>query len=338
MSDSEVQVVPSEKPSIVEYFEQYLPFNLPRLQLPKTAKNLDKAVARLVEGKSLQMASRMRCQTREAEAKSGARVAQIVAGSASLVERIESGDHHMEQRAIEAAFGEAIGSQLNREHILKHAAEDLLQNPPTVDSEIDLDEDWLNTFATYAAQKSNEDVQHLWGRILAGEIRNPRSINLKSLAQLAALDSDDARFVQGYLNLVIDESWIYSGAENNFVSLVDGLRLEELGIVAGSAGVLAMNIDFKPGASNQHLFMGQWALAISRSDGIDSRVSFTALILTSFGKYLAGIVSRSRPPKDYIIGLAKPLQEQGATIELVALGSKLSDGKKWSVVGREPVE
>ena len=51
-----------------------------------------------------------------------------------------------------------------------------------------IDDDWLNSFETEARQKSTEDMQLRFGRILAGEIRNPGSYSILTLKTLGELD------------------------------------------------------------------------------------------------------------------------------------------------------
>lgn len=51
-----------------------------------------------------------------------------------------------------------------------------------------ISDDWLNTFEKEACQKSTEEIQLLFGRILAGEIKRPASFSLKTIKILANLD------------------------------------------------------------------------------------------------------------------------------------------------------
>jgi hypothetical protein len=51
-----------------------------------------------------------------------------------------------------------------------------------------IDEDWLNTFEREAREKSSEEMQILFGRILSGEIQKPTSFSLKTVRTLSQLD------------------------------------------------------------------------------------------------------------------------------------------------------
>ncbi len=55
-----------------------------------------------------------------------------------------------------------------------------------------IDDDWLNSFEAEARQKSTEDMQLRFGRILAGEIRKPESYSIKTVKILGELDQNTA--------------------------------------------------------------------------------------------------------------------------------------------------
>ncbi len=55
-----------------------------------------------------------------------------------------------------------------------------------------ISEDWLNVFEGEAAQMSSEQMQRLFGKILAGEIRRPSSYSIKTVKLMAQLDNQAA--------------------------------------------------------------------------------------------------------------------------------------------------
>ena len=55
-----------------------------------------------------------------------------------------------------------------------------------------IDDDWLNSFETEARQKTTEEMQLRFGRILAGEIRQPGSYSIKAVKLLGELDQNVA--------------------------------------------------------------------------------------------------------------------------------------------------
>lgn len=63
--------------------------------------------------------------------------------------------------------------------------------PESVSTE-PVDSDWINRFFTSAQDISNEQMQHVWGRLLAGEVTIPGSFSLRALDCLRNLTSADA--------------------------------------------------------------------------------------------------------------------------------------------------
>ena len=52
---------------------------------------------------------------------------------------------------------------------------------PPHDAEAELDEDWLNVTERFAEDASTEQMQNIWGRVLAGEIRKPGIYSISTL-------------------------------------------------------------------------------------------------------------------------------------------------------------
>ena len=95
-----------------------------------------------------------------------------------------------------------LGPILNKMRIAELAVEELSsseandETPAHEQDEDDVDQDWLNHFASYAERVSSEGVQQFWAKVLAGEIRQRRSFSLSSLRLLSELDQHIAATFQ----------------------------------------------------------------------------------------------------------------------------------------------
>lgn len=65
----------------------------------------------------------------------------------------------------------------------------------TVESTDDVDEDWLNRFFNIVEDVSDEQLQSLWSRILAGEILQPHSYSLRLLEFLRNISKDELELI-----------------------------------------------------------------------------------------------------------------------------------------------
>ena len=90
-------------------------------------------------------------------------------------------------------FGQRIlRQQVNLDMIGQAAASELRNGVEFSDQAEDtgetINDDWLNTFETEAREKSTEEMQALFGKILAGEIRKPGSFSIRTVRILGSLD------------------------------------------------------------------------------------------------------------------------------------------------------
>jgi len=198
------------KLSFFDWLESLLPFKLPRISLPQVAKNFDKAAARLVISSLGNVSERLDANSRRIKARSAAETALIERAETILSSNANLGSD-LENRALQHALGEALNAQANRERILELAATELShdkktseESPKESDAQSEIDADWLNTFAQYAEKKSNEDVQRIWAKILASEIRQPGSSSLRTLYFLASVNSKDANRIVSAFSFVIE--------------------------------------------------------------------------------------------------------------------------------------
>jgi hypothetical protein len=104
-------------------------------------------------------------------------------------------------RAAVKKFGQRIVQErVNLDRIASAAAQQLADTTSmdTQSAEADkepaqINEDWLNSFEREASGKSTEEVQHVFAKILAGEIRRPSSFSIRTVRLLGQLDTNAAK-------------------------------------------------------------------------------------------------------------------------------------------------
>src|SRR5690606_25427708 len=118
-------------------------------------------------------------------------------------------------------------------------AADDLRNEQSVTDE-PLDEDWKTRFFNIAEDISNEEMQSLWGKILAGEIKQPKSYSLRTLELLKNLSKEEAEVFTKFAQLRIttaNNNVIYNEDHGEFlksefgITFLDRLLLTELGLI-----------------------------------------------------------------------------------------------------------
>jgi hypothetical protein len=110
-------------------------------------------------------------------------------------------------RAAAKKFGQKIvRERINLDQIAEIAAAELKSDQPTEtngQTESSIREDWLNAFDSEASQLSSEQMQMLFGKILAGEIRKPTSYSIKTVRLMAQLDNRAAALFKIFCSLSV---------------------------------------------------------------------------------------------------------------------------------------
>ena len=99
-------------------------------------------------------------------------------------------------RAVDFHAAHIVREQKNREDVLNIAAEELNENPPTQDSNKEVDDDWLTAFLREASTRSSDDFKILFGKILAGELKAPGTFSIGTIQSLGRLTSETAEVFQ----------------------------------------------------------------------------------------------------------------------------------------------
>ena len=131
----------------------------------------------------------------EKRSESEARIKITETVNAQIIQQIKV-DPEFPQRASNTFAKKILREQYNLEKILGFAT-DILKKKKYDDSanqqaesemEKSIDDDWFNIFEKEASQKSTEDVQHRFARVLAGEIEKPGSYSIRAVKILGELD------------------------------------------------------------------------------------------------------------------------------------------------------
>jgi hypothetical protein len=145
-------------------------------------------------------------------------------------------DPRVGQRAINNFFNEQVRKQENRDAVAVAAVEELKQLPTlnneNIEGEADnIDDDWLNMFGKYAENASSDRIRKLWGRILAGEIRQQKSFSLTTIRAISEIDNDIAESFQTSVASRLLIGWLPKSDKLQGQEFERLLFLEEVGLL-----------------------------------------------------------------------------------------------------------
>ena len=224
----------------------------------------------------------------------------------------------LEERTQERINYQEAKKQLNIENITSFAAEELKNEQPITDEP--LDEDWTTRFFRIAEDISNEEMQALWGKILAGEIKQPKSYSLRTLELIRNLTKQEANLFIKVASLAItsnNASFLYKGNNKELskdfnVHYSEIAQLIEVGLI--QAGDL-VNWQLLPSTEDsQSVFTSGNFVIIVTKKANSPLVQIPINLFTHSGNELLKLIS-SIPPFDYLKAFAKSIQQEGIEVK-----------------------
>jgi uncharacterized repeat protein (TIGR03899 family) len=208
--------------------------------------------------------------------------------------------------------------QQNIDKVVEIAAEQLSQD--TTISDDPVDKDWSVRFFDIVQDISNQEMQGLWGRILAGETKKPSSFSLRTLELLRNLSKEEAEcFIKfGQLSIETPNNVVLLSFSNEkllkekyHLQFNERLLLEELGLLA--ANDLQLTLESPPGKKAKISFtMGDTVVVVEAEENTPKN-SVDILAFTQIGKELLKLIE-IKPELDYIQLFASKLRQKGVKI------------------------
>ncbi len=131
----------------------------------------------------------------ERRAESEARIKLINTSVDQIAQQMQTDPKYALAAASKFA-SKIIRERVNVDQVFAGAIADLKSVPHVIDDQVEevppISDDWLNAFENEAAQMSSEQMQRLFSKILAGEIRRPSSYSIKTVKLMAQLDNQAA--------------------------------------------------------------------------------------------------------------------------------------------------
>lgn len=237
----------------------------------------------------------------------------------------------LEERAQNRVDFKEYKKQNNIESITQKAAKNLESETDVSDEAVD--DDWTTRFFNYAEDISNEEMQEIWARILAGEIKQPKSYSLRIMDILRNLSTDEAATFMKFAKVAVSSnttSFIPSLTKHKLfeekygLTLSERLLLEELGFISGKDVVFRM-MATKDQPANNILTVGDHYIIQEKLPN-KTLQTLEVLIFTKIGRQLLSLINVT-PDLEYIQFLATNLNRQMGKIQYGIIHKKLPNGQ-----------
>ncbi len=224
------------------------------------------------------------------------RVSKAEADAAIIKEQAHIEINDLQRRAFNRLVSEEAKRQDNIESITEKAIPQLTSSSTPQD----MDNDWIMSFFDKCRIVSDEDMQLLWAKLLAGEANSPGSYSKRTINSLASLDKVDAELFIAFccFTWLIDEDLVplvytkdlklnQSIYKKNGINFNKVLHLSSIGLISfESVGYI------RTGLKQQiEISYHKTNLRLDFNKPQDNILSTGNVLLTSIGKELAQVCS-----------------------------------------------
>ncbi|MBO7267208.1 MAG: DUF2806 domain-containing protein [Bacteroidaceae bacterium] len=218
-------------------------------------------------------------------------------------------------RINERLVAKEIKRQNNIDDVIELAVNDLNQTESIID--VPVEQDWSTRFFDIVQDVSDNEMKILWGKILAGEVKRPKSYSLRTLELLRNLSKEEADIFVKVSQFVLKQNdyFIFDGDEMSQlgISYIDIAKLTEIGLIQAGTFV---HKEYKslPDKDNKiGIQYKDYVIIISIQSGADN-ISLPINCLTTAGKELYQLIDVT-PNIDYIKIIGDYIKKQKASAE-----------------------
>jgi hypothetical protein len=225
-------------------------------------------------------------------------------------------------------------------------AESILRDETREPTQENIDADWLYRWRDYAGGTSSDELQIIWGKLLAGEVKAPGAFSLRTMEFVKNLSPEEATNIEKVLQFSTN-NFIYKDATNHDFSsntiaafgieLRDLLELQNLGVVTGVEAFngLSLSYELTSDADFTATFRSDnKCLAVSSSSY--KKLVLKVFPLTSLGLQLLALCN----PKaniEYLKAMGQSIKKMGLNVRLVTIELNDLDEDNMLVLDEEKI-
>ena len=224
-----------------------------------------------------------------------------------MLDRIEGRILHRELR-----------KQMNIDNVARIAIEQLKNESNVSDDPVD--EDWTIRFFNIVEDVSDEQMQLLWGKILAGEVKTPNSFSIRTIELLKNITKSEAKLFTRIANYIItneNKYFIFKGDNSDMLNnygftFEDRLKLIEIGLIQPETNLVFKFMTYIKDVED--IFISGKYLIKSTKKANSPQCEIPALRLTSIGEELIKLLTITSVD-NYIKDFSLYMQSKGLNIE-----------------------
>lgn len=187
----------------------------------------------------------------------------------------------------------------------------------------------MNRFFSYAEDISEDEMQNIWAKILAGEIKQPKSFSKRTLDVVRNLTKEEAELITRYSSQVLSNDMLVSF--DNKIDVIDLATLDDIGFIDNEQ--LSQTRELASHSSTGYIY-GNTVIVVENEKDQTIKIRVPFYTLTKAGKEIMTLIAKEENPC-FVKNMAEEFQKQGATkVSWHKLISRTPDG----IIHYEPKE
>jgi len=234
------------------------------------------------------------------------------------------------QHALEVLAAEKLKNEINVAQAAMHAEAELagetLEPPEALPSA-----DWVTRWRDSAEKVSQDEMQQLWGRILAGEIKKPGTYSLRALEVIRNLSKEDAELISTIANYRSND-FIFRPESQDFfekkgLHFSTLMELQDLGLIGGVESIgLGLQIKAPPEESLKGFFVFTRYVVSYSSEEMGKSFSVPVYTISKMGRQIIGL-AKAEDDLPYIALLKDQLVKNGCKASVHEIVEMNSNGE-----------
>lgn len=215
-------------------------------------------------------------------------------------------------------FSESIRQETNVAKAILNA-EDILKNDQQEPSSEPLEDDWLYSWRDYAGKVSSGELQDLWGRVLAGEVKQPGSYSIRTLEFLKGLSKSEALLISKVARFVV-VGRVFRNKEKFLeaegITFTKLMFLQDIGVMSGveASGITSTISSLKEDKFYQTIVANNKIILLEHEDK-NKKLKVPVYLLTQVGAEVLKLASFD-VHQEYLYSIAEDFARQGFNVQL----------------------
>jgi hypothetical protein len=214
----------------------------------------------------------------------------------------------IQKEILEKQYYQEFKKQRNINNTINFTMNELENETKVSDEKVD--EDWITRFFNTVENINNEQMQHLWAKILAGEIKQPNTYSLRTLDLLKNLSFKEAELFSKIGELALksqNNTFILSDKtilEKCNISFTDLILLQDLDLIHSKE----LEFSFQKQERNllSYIVYGNEIIKLASNEATP-KIPLQIYLFTTIGKELLELVNPSLNT-DYLQEVAKKIK------------------------------